>query len=304
MDYSKIIQEIGEQVSAENDHGNVADYIPELAFVDPDRFGIYLLSNDGTGSGWGNYEQQFSLQSVNKVFALSMAMALKGDKLWQRVGVEPSGNPFNSLVQLEYESGIPRNPLINSGAIVISDILVSALKNPQEEFLAFVQELTQNKDINYNYRIANSERDWGFRNAALANLMKAFGNIENDVEEVLQFYFNLCSIEMSCKELAQSVAFLTHKGMCPATNKQLVSTKQSMRINALMQTCGFYDEAGEFSFRVGLPGKSGVGGGIAAICPGRFTIGLWSPRLNAKGNSVKGMRTLELLTERTGYSIF
>ncbi len=229
---------------------------------------------------------------------------LEGDELWQRVDVEPSGTPFNSLVQLEYEKGIPRNPFINAGAIVICDVLLDHLVDPKQDLLAFIREMSGNPNIEYNDKVAESEMTTGYRNRSLINLMKSFGNINHDINNVLDFYFHSCAIEITCKELAQTFLFLACNGVNRLTNEQTVSASRSKRINALMQTCGFYDEAGEFSFCVGLPGKSGVGGGIVAIHPGKYSVGVWSPGLNKKGNSYRGMKVLESLTTSTQSSIF
>jgi glutaminase len=235
------------------------------------------------------------------VFSLALAFSIFGDTIWKRIGVEPAGTRFNSLVQLEFENGIPRNPLINSGSIVISDMLVSKLKNPKKEFLDFLNMLADSADVTFNLQVAQSERATGFRNAALANLLKSFKNLKQDVEEVLDFYFHQCAVEMSCRELARSFAIFAHDGRKYET---VLSTSQIKRLNAIMQTCGFYDEAGDFTFKVGLPGKSGVGGGIAAVYPQHYSIATWSPKLNVKGNSVMGMKFLELFTTKTGMSIF
>jgi len=232
-----------------------------------------------------------------------MAFSKLGEKVWERVDVEPSGDPFNSLVQLEYEKGIPRNPFINAGAIVIADMIVSLYKNPKEDFLAFLRTISGSDTINYNPKVAQSEEDTGFRNRALANFLKSFGNIENDVDEVLDFYFHQCSVEMTCKELAQAFYFFANAGKTKEGN-QILSESQTKRLNAIMQTCGFYDESGEFTYKVGLPGKSGIGGGIVALFPKKFTIATWNPRLNEKGNSELGMHALELFTTKTGMSIF
>jgi len=225
-------------------------------------------------------------------------------KLWERVGVEPSGNPFNSLVQLEYENGIPRNPFINAGALVIADILCDTLENPKEDMLNFVRKLAGNKDIFFNEKVAASEKQNGFRNAAHINLMKAFGNIKNDVDCVLDFYYHLCSIEMSVVDLSKALMIYVNHGILIHDNTRLMNFSKTKRVNALMQTCGFYDEAGEFSFKVGLPGKSGVGGGIVAVHPEKYAVAVWSPRLNKKGNSYLGMKALEMLTTKTKLSIF
>ncbi len=304
IDYQQLFAEMAIELRAMDDIGTIATYIPELRNVDPDKFGIHLTTIDNQNYCLGDSNDKFSIQSIAKVLSLSLAFELEDEKLWDRVGVEPSGTPFNSLVQLEYEKGIPRNPLINAGALVICDVLVSRLQNPKREFIEFARKISGNPNIAYCTRIAESEKMTGYKNAALINLMKSYGNINNDIEIVLDFYFNLCSIEMTCKELAGAFLFLAANGVHPITQVRVVSASKSKRINAIMQLCGFYDEAGEFSFKVGLPGKSGVGGGILAIHPGKYSIAVWGPKLNRKGNSYKGMRILEFLTTRTKSSIF
>ncbi|AEV31752.1 glutaminase A [Owenweeksia hongkongensis DSM 17368] len=304
MDYNSIFEEIKREINLDVKHGKVADYIPELAHVDPNKFGISLKCMDGQSFSMGDADEKFSAQSITKVFSLALAMNHFGQKVWSRMDVEPSGTSFNSLVLLEYEQGIPRNPFINSGALVIADMLVEKLEDPKGEFLEFVRNMTGSRDIDYNYKVANSERDHGFRNRAMANMLKSFGNIKGDVEDVLDFYFHQCSIEMSCKQLADAFMVFSNKGSMLGTKEKIITKQQSQRINALMLTCGFYDEAGEFAFRVGLPGKSGVGGGIAAVYPSEYSVAVWSPRLNKLGNSVLGMKTLELLTTKTGMGIF
>ena len=304
MNYIEVFSKIYYQLEVSNDPGKVASYIPELRDVNPDKFGVHLTTIDDEHYDFGDSEERFSIQSIAKVIALVLAYKLEDEKLWDRVGVEPSGTPFNSLVQLEHDLGIPRNPLINAGALVICDILVSKLESPKHDFIQFVRKVSDNPDIEYCSRIANSEKLAGYRNAALINLIKSFGNIKNDIDVVLDFYFNLCSIEMSCKELSRTFLFLAAYGVCPYTNETIISVSKSKRVNAIMQLCGFYDEAGEFSFKVGLPGKSGVGGGIVAIHPNKYCIAVWSPRLNKKGNSNMGMKFLELFTTEIQASIF
>lgn len=304
MEYQKILNSIKSELLTKDCIGKVASYIPELAKVDPDKFGMHLHCINNGHYGFGDENQRFSIQSISKVFSLTLAMSLLDDELFKRVDVEPSGDPFNSLIQLEYENGIPRNPFINAGALVIADILVSILENPKQEFLAFIHNITGNTTIDINSKVFDSEKKYSYRNASLLNLMKSFGNIKNDIETVLDLYIYQCSIEMSCKELATAFMIYTNAGETLHSNTQILSKKKTKRINAIMQTCGFYDEAGEFSFRVGLPGKSGVGGGIAAIHPGEYAVTVWSPPLNSKGNSELGMYALEELTTLTGLSIF
>lgn len=304
MNYQHILDEIHAKIDPTQGGGKIATYIPELARVNPSKFGVHLCTIQGNDFCVGDSEEKFSIQSITKVFSLTMALSQVGEALWKRLDVEPSGNPFNSLVQLEYEQGIPRNPLINAGALVVADVLVSLFKNPKQEYLEYIRKLCGTKSITYNLEVAESERKTGFRNRALVNLMKSFGNIENDTEEVLDFYFHQCSIEMTCKELSHAFLFFANHGALCNNNERIITGSRSKRISAIMLTCGFYDEAGEFTFRVGLPGKSGVGGGIVAIYPGYYSVAVWSPRLNKAGNSILGMKTLEQLTTKTGLSIF
>lgn len=304
MEYQVVLEEIALEVKGMADPGRVPAYIPELSRVDPGKLGVFLAPLDGDDCGFGDCNERFSVQSIAKVLALGLAFDLEGEALWKRVGVEPSGSPFNSLVQLEYEGGIPRNPLINAGALVLCDILVSRLGRPEQAFLEYVRSISGCQDIDTNPAVAESESGAGFRNTALVNLMKAYGNIHNPVEAVLDLYFSLCAVEMSCRELTAAFGFLAADGVSPATGDRVISLGRSKRINAIMQLCGFYDEAGEFAYRVGLPGKSGVGGGIVAVSPGEYCIATWSPRLNPKGNSCKGMKILEAFTTQTRSSIF
>ena len=304
MSYQQILEEIYQETQQYAHLGEPASYIPELMKVDPDQYGICLKTLEGQTYCVGDSTVPFAIQSIVKVFSVAMAFSIRGEKLWQRVGVEPSGSAFNSVIQLELEKGKPRNPLINAGALVIADILLTELEYPEEQFLRFVQELCQTEEVKYNESMAVSERENGYLNAAIANMLKYYGNIENDIERVLRFYFRQCSLTMSCEQLATAfLPFADHTHPFSYADITLTSS-QVKRINAIMQTCGFYDEAGEFSFKVGLPGKSGVGGGIAAICPRRYTVAVWSPRLNGKGNSVMGMEALEQLTTKTEVSIF
>lgn len=303
-DYASILQDLYQVIRVMPDPGQVAPYIPELAAVDPSRFGVHLVTADGDEFGVGDHLEKLSIQSIGKVLSLTLAFQYKGEALWERVGVEPSGNPFNSLWQLEYEKGIPRNPLINSGAIVVCDILCTAFRDPLDELLSFVRKISGYEDIYVNHQVAASEKALGFRNAALINLMKSCHNIDNDIERVMDLYYHMCSIEMSCAQLARTFLMYANHGKLLHSDESVITSSMAKRINAIMQTCGFYDEAGEYTFKVGLPGKSGIGGGIVALHPGRYAVAVWSPKLNPKGNSVKGMRLLETLTSKTGDSIF
>jgi glutaminase len=303
MDYQKILEDIYQEILPFADKGAQADYIPALAKVNPDQFGIAIKTTFGEAYSYMQAQTRFSIQSISKVFALAMALSLEGEELWKIVGKEPSGTAFNSLIQLEVEKGKPRNPFINAGAIVIADMLMSRLEDPDAEFLKFIRELSGSEDVGYNLEVAESEREKGYLNAAIINLLKHHGRIQNDIEDVLMFYFRMCSVEMSCEELAQAFLAFTNYRPFDFAGYRLSSSKIK-RLNAVMQTCGFYDEAGEFTYLVGLPGKSGVGGGIVAVHPAHYSVAVWSPRLNSKGNSVMGMKALELLTTYTQESIF
>ncbi|PVW13186.1 glutaminase [Marixanthomonas spongiae] len=303
IDYQAILDTITNSLKHSAVKGEVPTYIPELAKVKDTNFGMYLNLVDGEKYGSGDWDKPFSIQSISKVLTLAKAVPLMGNKIFERVDVEPSGNPFNHMSLLELEKGIPRNPLINSGAIVIADMLVTHLDDPKEEFLQYVRDLTNDQSISYNEKVAESEARTGFNNYAAANLLKSFGNLINEVEDVLDFYFHQCSIEMTCEQLSNAFYMFANRGKCMRNTAHL-TLNQVKRINAIMLTCGFYDEAGEFAFEVGLPGKSGVGGGIAALLPNEFTITCWAPGLNTQGNSYLGMQALELFTTQTNRSIF
>jgi glutaminase len=302
--YQQIIEDIYTKIKNINDPGKVANYIPELGNVSSDNFGVNISTVNKESFGIGHFDKKFSIQSISKILTLTLAYQLEGEKLWERVDVEPSGNPFNSLLQLEADLGKPRNPFINAGAIVVCDVLISHLKKPKEDFLNFCRDICHNSDLQYSDKVAISEKKSGYRNTALCNFIKSFGNIKNDIEEVLDFYFYTCSLEMTCKEVSQIFLFLADENFLCRKGTQILTISQAKRVNAIMLTCGFYDESGEFAFRVGLPGKSGVGGGIVAIHPDNYVIVVWSPKLNPKGNSYKGMLFLEQFTTATASSIF
>ncbi len=302
--YNQILYDIRQAVQPLFGQGRVANYIPALAQVDPNKFGIALVTLDGSECTIGDAHEKFSIQSISKVFTLAMAFSRVGEALWKRVDVEPSGTPFNSLVQLEYEHGIPRNPFLNAGALVITDELLNHLPDTKASILSFIRRLTGVDDIYYDYDVARSEREHGYLNAALVNFLKSHHNIQNHVDRVLDVYFHQCAITMSCLELAKAFLFLANHGVIPHSGERILTVSQAKRLNAIMLTCGFYDQAGEFAFRVGMPGKSGVGGGIVAVIPNELAIAVWSPELNEHGNSLAGVMALELFTTMTGRSIF
>ncbi|KKC26491.1 glutaminase [Sphingomonas sp. SRS2] len=305
-DLQALVDRIAAEMAEIQDRGKVADYIPGLARVDPKNFGIAITTHDGRIYAAGDADTAFSIQSVSKVFALTMALGKVGDSLWKRVGREPSGNAFNSIVQLEAEQGIPRNPFINAGAIVVSDVVLAG-HEPKEaigEVLRFMREVAGDDSIIIDNEVAQGEADTGFRNTALANYMRAFGNIHHPVEQVLGVYFHQCALAMNCRQLARAGRYLMLEGQHPETGFNVVSPMRARRINALMMLCGHYDGSGEFAFRVGIPGKSGVGGGILCVVPGIASIAVWSPGLNERGNSTLGSLALERLAAATGWSVF
>nr|WP_067292080.1 glutaminase [Marinobacterium profundum] len=301
-----ILDEITATLSTREDRGEVAQYIPELAIVDPQQFGISVALADGRTFSAGNASDLFSIQSISKVFTLTIALGKLGDAVWSRVGREPSGDPFNSIVQLEHESGKPRNPFINAGAIAVVDAIMMG-HQPREtlaEILQFVRFIANDSSIGIDEKVARSELKTGDRNASLAYFMASFGRLKHPVDQVLGTYFHHCSISMTCQQLAQAGLFLVSDGVNANTGVRVVSAQRARRINSMMLMCGHYDGSGEFAYRVGLPGKSGVGGGILAIAPGKGSIAVWSPGLDKIGNSKLGTEALEMLVQRTGWSVF
>ncbi|MFP7609302.1 glutaminase B [Serratia quinivorans] len=299
-----LLEEVLQQVRPLIGQGKVADYIPALAEVASDRLAIAVCTVDGEIFQAGNATERFSIQSISKVLSLTLALTrYQEHEIWQRVGKEPSGLPFNSLLQLEMEQGKPRNPFINPGALVVCDMLQTRLSAPKQRMLEVVRQLAGEEDLAYDSRVARSEFEHSDRNAAIAYLMKSFGNFENDVLTVLQTYFHYCALRMSCLELARSFVYLANHGR-DLSGREVISPLQARQINALMMTSGMYDGAGEFAYRVGMPGKSGVGGGIVAIVPDELSIAVWSPELDASGNSLAGTAALELLSQRISRSIF
>lgn len=306
MQLDAIIAAIAADMASATERGRVADYIPALARVDPARFGLAVVTADGACHAAGDADTPFSIQSISKVFALTLALNRVGTALWTRVGREPSGSAFNSIVQLEREAGVPRNPFINAGAIVVCDVNLGGdpARQAIADMLGFVRHLAGDDGIEIDREVAVSEADHGHRNAALAHYMKSFGNLDHPVEDVLSLYFNQCALAMSCRQLAMAGRYLMAGGRDPAGGTAIVPPERARRINALMLTCGHYDGSGEFAFRVGFPGKSGVGGGILAIVPGKASIAVWSPGLNERGNSRLGSLALERLADATGWSVF
>ncbi len=305
-DLNEIVTRVHADMAAHIGRGRVADYIPALARIDPCQFGIAIAASDGRTASAGHAETPFSIQSISKIFTLALALEMNGTALWQRVGREPSGSRFNSIVQLEQEKGIPRNPLINAGALVVTDALMGAgtPRDTIDQVTAFLRRLADDPDIAIDEEVAASEADTGFRNASLAYFLRANNNLCGAVEDVLSVYFHQCALRMNCQQLARAGLFLANDGIDPLSGHQQTCAMTTRSVNALMMTCGHYDASGDFAFRVGIPGKSGVGGGILAIAPGRAAIAVWSPGLNAAGNSEVGALALERLVALTGWSVF
>lgn len=301
-----VVEEIAARMARHTERGKVASYIPELAKVSPDQFGIAVTTADGAMYVGADADTLFSIQSISKVFTLTLALGKVGDMLWRKVGREPSGDPFNSIIQLEHEKGKPRNPFINAGAIAVTDVLLAG-HEPRAvlgQILRFIRAVADDETIAMDRHVARSEKETGFLNTALANYMRAFKVLENPVEHALGVYFHHCSIAMSCRQLAMAGRYLAFGGRLPGAAGKVISTERARRINALMLTCGHYDGSGDFAFRVGLPAKSGVGGGILAVAPNKASIGVWSPGLDAQGNSVLGSLALEELAKAMNWSVF
>lgn len=302
----QILDDIASEASLATERGQVANYIPELASVDVNKFAMVVAGHNGSVESIGDCDELFSIQSISKVFTLTLALGTHGDAIWKRVGREPSGSAFNSIVLLEHENGVPRNPFINAGAITIADLVLGG-SQPSEclgEILRFIRFLSEDDSIVVDKAVAKSETLHGHKNYALAHYMKSCGNLNNAVEKTLGVYFHQCAIAMSARQLAMAGRFLSHAGLHPQSGQQVISAERTRRVNALMLTCGHYDGSGEFAFRVGIPGKSGVGGGILAIVPGKASIAVWSPGLNEYGNSTLGTWALERLAKAMDWSVF
>lgn len=297
-----LLDQIAAEMATAPDRGRVASYIPELAKIDPQQFGIAVALPSGEVYSAGDAATPFSIQSISKVFMLAIALGRLGDQIWARVGREPSGLAFNSILQLEQENGIPRNPFVNAGAIAVTDAILQN-RQPREvlaELLRFIQAAAEDDRITINQAVAKSEQATAHRNIALAEFMAAMGNLRNPAALTIGTYVHQCAVEMTTTQLARAGRFLLGVPGAP----RLVSLARNRRINALMMTCGHYDASGEFAYRVGLPGKSGVGGGILVVAPGKASIAVWSPGLNANGNSQLGTLAVEKLARGMGWSVF
>jgi glutaminase len=304
-DFDTLLDDIAAEARKSIGRGKVADYIPALARISPDKFGMAICGVDGSEYVTGDADERFSIQSISKVFTLILALQTIGSNaLWRRVGREPSGTAFNSLVQLESEQGLPRNPFINAGAIVVTDAITAHSVSPVLQLLSLVRRYSGKEQIYIDDVVARSEAEHGHRNAAIAHLLKSQGNLKARVEDVLATYYRQCAIAMTCRDLARAFVPLANGGKQWESGEKLMTPLRVKRINSLLLTCGLYDGVGNFAFRVGIPAKSGVGGGIVAIIPGKFSICVWSPELDELGNSLAGTRALELFARKTKLSIF
>ena len=304
MDFTSILEEIYHEVHPLLEKGKTAGYIPELKRVNKSQFGMAVCTNDGDEFIVGDAEKYFSIQSISKVFTFAMAYKNLGQRLWKRVGREPSGTKFNSLILLEREKGIPRNPFINAGAIVVADMLYKKYRYPLNEVMKFVRELSGNPNITFNTNMRNSELKYANTNYALAYFMKSFKNIKTEVPQLIDFYTSHCAIEMTCVDLARSFRLLSQNGRNPWNGEKYLTSSQAKHINAVMMTCGLYNSVGDFAYRVGIPAKSGVGGAVCGVIPDKLTIAAWAPGLDKNGNSIAAVKALELFTDKTGLSIY
>ena len=302
----RVVEEITKEISGTENWGRATQQIDALAGIDTHQFGIAILTRDGDTICGGDADTPFSIQSISKVFSLELVLEAHGDDLWERVGRDPSGDPFNSVIDLERQKGHPRNPFINAGALIVVDMLLDT-RGPDEEAQAvvdFVSELLDGDEISLSEKVAESDEGSGDLNRAMLNIAKHFGNVRNPIPQIMKAYTRQCAIELSCRQLARVGRFLMLEGPDEAANRDLEAARRSRRILSLMMTAGLYDGAGEFAYRVGLPAKSGIGGGILAIAPNTASIAVWSPGLDESGNSKLGTLALEMLTDRLDWSSF
>ncbi|WP_262690165.1 glutaminase [Kordiimonas aestuarii] len=304
MDYQAVLDYIREAVEPKFGKGKVADYIPALAGVPGGKFGMAVQLADGRNFKTGDADEAFSIQSISKLFVLQMVMSHFGDMVWTRVGKEPSGDRFNSMIKLEMEHGVPRNPFINPGALATLDLLMSLKGDTKQRIRNYLRYLALNDSVEVDPVVAKSEYEHANLNRAMAHLMKGYNNIHMDVDDLLDTYCYQCAMAMSCVDLARAGLPLAMGGYSALHDASIISTSQAKRINAVMLTCGTYDSVGSFAYRVGIPAKSGVGGGILAVVPGKMAVCVWAPELDTFGNSYVGTAALEMFTSLTHTSIF
>ena len=287
------------------DDGSLASYIPELTKADPDWFGISIVTADGQTFAAGDTRQNFTIQSISKVFAYGLALEDHGrEALLEKVGVEPTGDPFNSLIRLDKDSKRPFNPMINAGAIATSSLIKGTNPTDKLNRLLAMFERYLNHEVVIDMPTFMSERSTGHRNRAMAHLMLNFDMISHDIDSALDLYFQQCSVMVNCQDLAMMAATLANRGRQPVSQVQALSTDYVKDLLSVMYTCGMYNRAGEWAYRVGIPAKSGVSGGIIAVVPGVAGIATFSPLIDKNGNSVRGLHVFEELSGQYGLHLF
>jgi glutaminase len=308
-DLDKVLDEVVEIARPAAHEGQVAREIPGMEEVDPERFAMALTEFDGTEHAAGDVDEVFPIQSISKVFSLVLALQKAeagsgvSEELWSRVGREPSGDPFNSLVQLEHEEGIPRNPMINAGALIVDDVLLDHCDDVKASTLGLLSKLA-GEPVEVDERVVAGEEETSHRNRAMANLMADFGNLRHSVDDVIESYTHACAVMMTTRQLARATRFLANDGVDPGSGDRILSGALARRVAAIMLTCGTYDAAGEFAYSVGLPCKSGIAGAIIASAPERLGVCVWSPPLDPSGNSRAGRLALSELTDRVELTVF
>ncbi|MEA5569302.1 glutaminase A [Anabaena sp. UHCC 0399] len=284
--------------------GILANYIPELAKVNPDLFSICIVTVDGQVYEVGDYQQLFTIQSISKVFAYGLALEDHGrDYVLTKVGVEPTGEAFNAII-LDEQSKRPYNPMVNAGAIATTSLIKGAGATERLNRLLDMFRRYIGHDVFVDISVFTSERSTGHRNRAMAHLMLNFGMIDQNIEEALDLYFQQCAVMMNCRDLAVMAATLANRGANPITGEQAVDKRYIKDILSVMYTCGMYNFAGEWAYKIGIPAKSGVCGGIMAVVPHQMGIAVFSPPLDSRGNSVRGVKVCEELSQRLGLHLF
>ena len=298
-----LLDDIRDHVRPAFGRGKVAHYIPELATIAPTKFGMAVATRDGEVISTGDCDEPFSLQSITKLFALMLALNRGGDEIWMRVGKEPSGTPFNHLAILEAENGAPRNPFVNAGALAVTDYLMGKTADVAILMASYIRLAAGSADGAVNEAVAVSEIATAYTNRAIANILRIHETIDHEPDAVVDAYCRQCALEFSVRDLARAALPLAARGYSPFSGETIMAPRLVRRVNAVMMTCGMYESTGSFAYRVGLPAKSGVGGGIVAVAPGQGAVAVWSPELDRAGNSLVGTIALELFAQNSGWSI-
>ena len=277
-------------------NGRVATYIPELSKADSEQIGACIKTVKGETYSAGNWRVPFTMQSISKTISLTLALQTAGyDKVFSKVGLEPTGDSFNSIVKLETRTPHPLNPMINAGAIATASCIPG--EDPFELYLGLAKKVCLNRDLSINMEVYLSEKRAGMRNRSMAYWMKSENIIEGDPEEALDLYFRMCSVNVTAEDLANWGMVLANDGVDPISGERLAESWIVRTVKTFMVTCGMYDGSGEFAIKAGIPSKSGVGGGILSAVEGRMGIGVFNPSLDLKGNSIGGMHLLEHLSK-------